>query len=153
MSDNGPMPTPEGMIELTESECWDMLRTNEQLGGGVGRIAVSIMNHPDIFPINYVVDHGSVVFRTAEGTKLAASVLGVSVAFEADGYDPDAGEAWSVVIKGRAVEVEQAHGRFDAADLPLFTWHASPKNRIVRIEPEQTTGRRFEVVAERRPAG
>jgi uncharacterized protein len=145
------MPTPEGIRELTESECWELLRANEELGGGVGRLAVAISNHPDIFPVNYVVDHGSVVFRTAEGTKLAASVLGTAVAFEADGYDPEVGEAWSVVLKGRAVEVEQVHGRFDAADLPLFPWHASPKHRVVRIEPELTTGRRFVVVEEHRP--
>ena len=42
----------------------------------VGRLAVSIKEQPDIFPINFVVDHGTVVFRTAEGTKLAAAVLG-----------------------------------------------------------------------------
>lgn len=145
------MPTPEGMRELSERECWDQLRANEQTGGGVGRIAVAIMNRPDIFPINYVIDHGAVVFRTAEGTKLAASVLGESVAFEADGYDPDVGEAWSVVVKGHAVELEQVLDRFDASDLPLFPWHASPKHRFVRIDPETVTGRRFVVVEERRP--
>jgi uncharacterized protein len=134
------------MIELSEPECWDLLRNAE-----VGRIAVSIMNHPDIFPINYVVDHGSIVFRTAEGTKLAAAVLGASVAFEIDGYDAALGEAWSVVVKGAAVEIEQILGRFDAADLPLFPWHASPKHRFVRIEPELVTGRRFEVVEAYRP--
>lgn len=145
------MATPEGMRELTDSECWELMRANEQQGGGVGRIAVAIMNQPDIFPVNYVVDHGSVIFRTAEGTKLAAAVLGTSVAFEADGYEPEVGEAWSVVIRGRAVELEQVHGRFDAADLPLFPWNASPKNRVVRIEPEIITGRRFVVVEDRRP--
>lgn len=139
------------MRELNASECWEQLRANEQSGGGVGRIAVAIMNHPDIFPINYVVEHGGVVFRTAEGTKLAAAVLGESVAFEADGYDPDAGEAWSVVVKGRAVELEQVLDRFDAADLPLFPWHAGPKHRFVRIDPEEVTGRRFVVVEANRP--
>lgn len=139
------------MIELSESECWDLLRSAEVAGGGVGRIAVAIMNHPDIFPVNYVVDHGSVVFRTAEGTKLAAAVLGAGVAFEVDGYEPAIGEAWSVVIKGEAIEIEQVLGRFDAADLPLFPWHSSPKNRFVRVVPEQITGRRFVVVEERRP--
>lgn len=139
------------MHELSESECWELLRANEQHGGGVGRLAVAIANHPDIFPVNYVADHGSIVFRTSEGTKLAASVLGAAVAFEIDGYDPIGGEAWSVVIKGHAVEINQIHGRFDAADLPLFPWHTGPKHRVVRIVPEQTTGRRFVVVEDRRP--
>ena len=61
----------DGMTILDTHTCLDLLRTSE-----VGRLAVSITDHPDIFPINYVVDRGTVVFRTAEGTKLAASLLG-----------------------------------------------------------------------------
>jgi uncharacterized protein len=140
------MPTAPGTEELDQSACWQLLRDHE-----VGRLAVAIASHPDIFPINYVVDHGTIVFRTNEGTKLAGAVLGLAVAFEIDGYDPQAGEAWSVVVKGRAVEVEQLLGRFEAADLPLFPWHAGPKHRIVRVEPDDVTGRRFIVIEERRP--
>jgi nitroimidazol reductase NimA-like FMN-containing flavoprotein (pyridoxamine 5'-phosphate oxidase superfamily) len=130
-----------GMTELDTSECWELLRKAE-----VGRLAVSIANHPDIFPVNYVVDHGSIVFRTAEGTKLAAAVLGLGVAFEIDGYNPGAGDAWSVVAKGRAVEVESMTDVFAAMELPLFPWHAGPKHRFVRIVPDEVTGRRFSVV-------
>ena len=92
----------------------------------VGRLGIAIANQPDIFPINFIVDHSTVVFRTAEGTKLAAAVLGEAVAFECDGYDADAGEAWSVVLKGTAVEVENMYEFFDALDLPLFPWHGTP---------------------------
>jgi nitroimidazol reductase NimA-like FMN-containing flavoprotein (pyridoxamine 5'-phosphate oxidase superfamily) len=96
--------------------------------------------------VNYVVDHGTIVFRTAEGTKLAAAVLGTAVAFEADGYDPDAGEAWSVVVKGHAYEIERMDELFEALSLPLFPWHAAPKRRYVRIVPDEISGRRFHVV-------
>jgi nitroimidazol reductase NimA-like FMN-containing flavoprotein (pyridoxamine 5'-phosphate oxidase superfamily) len=130
-----------GIAILETNTCWDLLRSSD-----VGRLAVSIGNRPDIFPVNFVVDHGTVVFRTAEGTKLAAAVLGQAVAFEVDGYDADAGEAWSVVIKGRAVEIERMQDVFEALDLPLFPWHASPKHRFVRIEPDDVSGRRFHVV-------
>ena len=130
----------EPMIELDTHTCLGLLGTRE-----VGRLAVSITNHPDIFPINYVVDRGTVVFRTAEGTKLAAALLGRAVAFETDGYDPDAGEAWSIVVKGYAIEIENVQDYFDALDLPLFPWHAGPKHRFVRIEPVEITGRRFHV--------
>ena len=126
---------------LPTNTCLDLLR-----GETVGRLAVSIRDHPDIFPINFVVDRGGIVFRTAEGTKLAASVLGRGVAFEVDGMDVDAGVAWSVVVKGRAVEIERLHDLIDALDLPLFPWHASPKNRFVRIEPVEITGRSFDVI-------
>ena len=130
-----------GITILEANQCWELLRSSE-----VGRLAVSIGNHPDIFPLNFVVDHGTVVFRTSEGTKLAAAVLGTAVAFEVDGYDADAGKAWSVVIKGRAVEIERMQDIFDALDLPLFPWHAAPKHRFVRIEPDGVSGRRFDVV-------
>jgi nitroimidazol reductase NimA-like FMN-containing flavoprotein (pyridoxamine 5'-phosphate oxidase superfamily) len=137
-----------GIAILEANQCWELLRSSE-----VGRLAVSIGNHPDIFPVNFVVEHGNVVFRTAEGTKLAAAVLGSAVAFEVDGYDADAGEAWSVVIKGRAVEIERMQDVFDALDLPLFPWHAAPKHRFVRIEPDDVSGRRFQVVDRRLPGG
>jgi nitroimidazol reductase NimA-like FMN-containing flavoprotein (pyridoxamine 5'-phosphate oxidase superfamily) len=130
-----------GMTVLETNECWELLR-----GADVGRLAVAIANAPDIFPVNFVVDHGSIVFRTAEGTKLAASVLGRSVAFEIDGYDAAAGDAWSVVVKGEAVEIDRMQDVFDALDLPLFPWHAGPKHRFVRIEPAEVSGRRFHVV-------
>lgn len=130
------------MAILEPDECWPLLRDAE-----VGRLAVAIADHPDIFPVNFVVDHATVVFRTAEGTKLAAAVLGHSVAFEIDGYEPASGSAWSVVVKGRATEIARMHDLFDALDLPLFPWHAGPKHRFVRIVPESVTGRRFHVVA------
>jgi hypothetical protein len=118
-----------------------LLRSQE-----VGRLAVAVADRPEIFPVNYVVDHGTLVFRTAQGTKLAGSVQR-DVAFEADGYEPDNGEAWSVVVKGRAHEISRGHDVLDAADLPLFPWHAAPKQRFIRIVPDEITGRRFQVVA------
>jgi nitroimidazol reductase NimA-like FMN-containing flavoprotein (pyridoxamine 5'-phosphate oxidase superfamily) len=135
-----------GMTVLASNDCLELLRSNV-----VGRLAVSITDHPDIFPVNYVVDHGCIVFRTAEGTKLAAAVLGRGVAFEIDGYDAGLGEAWSVVVKGHAVEIEQMHEVYDALDLPLFPWQAAPKHRFVRIEPVDISGRRFLVVEQARP--
>jgi len=129
------------MAELRSDECLELLERQQ-----VGRLAVSMSNLPDIFPINYVVDRGRVVFRTAEGTKLAAAVLGRGVAFEVDGVDEASGEAWSVIVKGYAVELQRMHEQFAAAGLPLFPWHAAPKQRYVRIDPVQMTGRRFTVV-------
>ena len=129
-----------GAANLQPHDCWGLLRTTT-----VGRLAISVANHPDIFPINYVVDHGTVVFRTAKGTKFDGAVLGASVAFETDGFDSDAGEAWSVVVKGRASEVKRADDLLDTASLPLYPLHASPKCRFVRITPTSITGLRFAV--------
>jgi hypothetical protein len=128
-------------VHLSESECWAHLRSCE-----VGRLAVAVGGRPEIFPVNYVVDHGTVVFRTAEGTKLAALTVSPSVAFEVDGrVAGDTDEAWSVVVKGRTEELRRLDELVAADGLPLFPWHAAPKGRIVRVVPDEVTGRRFPV--------
>ena len=129
------------MVELKESESWALLRE-----GVIGRLAVMVGDSPDIFPVNFLVDRGTVVFRTAPGTKLDWSA-GHRVAFEVDGYDPATGEAWSVVVKGHAHEVKQLYDVLDAVSLPLVPWHAGAKPRFVRIDADSVTGRRFHVAA------
>lgn len=122
---------------LQTSECWSLLRE-----AAVGRLAVVVEGAPEIFPVNYVVDHGTVVFRTAEGTKLVAAV-GQPVAFEVDGYDPLTGDAWSVVAKGTAREVKRLHEVLDAMELRVSPWQTGSKPRFVRVEPGEVSGRRF----------
>jgi uncharacterized protein len=132
---------PSGTEILSQEACWNLLE-----GAAVGRLAVDVGGQPDIFPINFVVDGNCIVFRSGAGTKLAASVLMRHVAFEIDGYEPLARTAWSVVVKGRAHEIERMAEVYAAEDLPLFPWVADPKPNLVRIIPEETTGRRFHVV-------
>ena len=126
---------------LDHHECWRLLR-----GVSVGRLAVWVDDHPDIFPINYKVDHGTLVFRTADGTKLQAATADTPVALEADGIDADTGIAWSVVIKGQAAPVQNQQEVLDTAGLLLFPWQAGKKEHFVRITPDTVTGRRFKVV-------
>ncbi|WP_347400282.1 pyridoxamine 5'-phosphate oxidase family protein [Janibacter limosus] len=110
----------------------------------VGRLAVWLDDHPDIFPLNFVVDQGTVVFRTGEGTKVAG-ISGTPVALEADGLDEATGEAWSVVVRGRAHSITEQHDVMDTADLPLHPWQGGRKDRFVRITPDVISGRRFAV--------
>lgn len=131
---------PSSAVELSTSQSWELLRD-----AVVGRLAVVVDAQPDIFPINYLVDHGSIVFRTAQGTKLLAAVNS-KVAFEVDSHDPLTGQAWSVVVKGVAREVTELHDVLNALELPLSAWHAAAKPRIVRIEPESISGRRYEAL-------
>jgi len=126
--------------ELSESACWALLRTTS-----VGRLAVWGEDHPDIFPVNYAVDHGTVAFRSGAGTKVSAALSDSPVAFEADGYDEKTAEAWSVVVKGRAEEISGGQELLDTIDLPLFPWQAGDKGRFIRIIPTTTSGRRFPI--------
>ena len=94
-------------VELSASDSWALLRQAR-----VGRLALIVDGHPDIFPVNHVVDRGTVVFRTAAGTKFAEAV-GHTVAFEVDGYDLRTASAWSVVVKGTAQEVIRLYDVMD----------------------------------------
>ena len=126
--------------ELSESACWTLLRT-----ASVGRLAVWVQDHPDIFPINYAVDHGTVVFRSGTGAKVSAALSDSPVALEADGYDEETTEAWSVVVKGNVEEISRGQDLLDTIDLPLFPWQAGDKSRFIRIIPTTTSGRRFPI--------
>jgi nitroimidazol reductase NimA-like FMN-containing flavoprotein (pyridoxamine 5'-phosphate oxidase superfamily) len=105
---------------------------------------VTVRGLPDIFPINYVVDHGAVVFRTAEGTKLSAVAGNPAVAFEVDGWEGERREAWSVVVAGRGRRVQDTDELIDSMQLPLYPWHAGRKECLVRIVVDRISGRRFE---------
>jgi hypothetical protein len=132
-------PEPSAVEILSTNECWGLLRDSV-----VGRLAVTVDGSPDIFPVNPVVDHGTIVFRTTAGTKLAAT-KGRDVAFEVDGYDVGTASAWSVVVKGRAHEIWEVDEILRALRLPLFPWQPGRKPRFVRLEPSSVTGRRFVV--------
>ena len=119
-------------------ECWSLLETQS-----VGRLAVAIRNHPDIFPVNYLVDDETIVFRTNPGMKLAAAIAGDSVAFEVDEHDPESGVGWSVVVTGEAREVKRLDDLVRIEELPLTPAAPGHKNRWVRIHPLSVTGRRI----------
>jgi nitroimidazol reductase NimA-like FMN-containing flavoprotein (pyridoxamine 5'-phosphate oxidase superfamily) len=127
---------------LEHHECWELLRTVS-----VGRLAVLVDGHPDIFPINYTVDVGSIVFPTGQRSNLAGATGDAQVAVEADGVDAVSGLAWSVVLKGPAKAITNTEGVLDTAALYLFPWQAGRKDTFVRVSPETVTGRRFKVTA------
>jgi len=132
------------MVELSESESWTLLRE-----AVVGRLAVMVDDQPEIFPVNHLVDLGTVVFRTGAGTKLNGAV-GHRVAFEVDGYDLETSSAWSVVVKGRATDVNRLDDVLAVLTLPPFAWHSTPRPHFIRIEPDSVTGRRFEAAGDSR---
>lgn len=137
-----PLPEPgSAPLVLEPDECWQLLQR-----AVIGRMAIAAAGEVDIFPVNFLVDEGTILFRTAEGTKLVEVVISGQVAFEADGLDPAAGEAWSVVVKGAAEVLDTFDEIYHAQELPLYPWNAPDrKQRYVRIRPEKITGRRFRI--------
>ncbi|MDQ1527013.1 MAG: uncharacterized protein QOG18_1626 [Microbacteriaceae bacterium] len=129
--------SPQGPVtELSGEQCW--LRLD---GSSFGRLGVSLDNQPEIFPVDYAADGTSILFRTADGTKLRELVANSSVVFEADAQTADS--AWSVTVKGRArvldgiADIELA----DQQELP--DWHPTRPFLYVRIVPSEIRGRQF----------
>jgi len=121
---------------LSETQCWDRLHSN-----AFARLALSVGDRPEIFPINYVVQGGTLLFRTSQGTKLAALTINESVALEIDGYDNVGG--WSVVVKGDAHAAEWGDDYNEADVAGLRPWVATRKPVFVRVRPSEITGRTF----------
>lgn len=132
---------PDAHLEtLSTDECWQLLAK-----ASVGRLAVSIENRPDIFPVNYRLDEETIVVKTAAGLKLAAATLGQGVAFEVDSLNEMAHTGWSVVVRGNAEEIEQLEELLDADRLLIEPWAGGPKNRYLRITPTDIEGRRVAI--------
>ncbi len=125
--------------ELTKAECFELLA-----GGQLGRLAVVDDLGPVVFPVNYVLDRHTVVFRTEEGTKLHAAALGSRVCFEVDGYDVITRSGWSVIVRGEITEVTNRAELPRLLELPLEAWAPGARNRYVRLLPAVLTGRRIE---------
>ena len=127
--------TTDPLRTMDERECWAYLQQEE-----LGRIAVTLGREPEIFPVNYVVDHGCIVIRTAPGTKLVDLLINSRVVFEIDGHDDAIG--WSVVVKGFAEEVDPPADPHQVRHLPT-PWIDSRKDAVIEITPVTVTGRSF----------
>jgi nitroimidazol reductase NimA-like FMN-containing flavoprotein (pyridoxamine 5'-phosphate oxidase superfamily) len=126
----------DAVVEMTDAENWNLL-AHAQLG----RLALSVRDEVDIFPINFEVFEGALYFRTSPGSKLAQLTTNPRVALEADRYDDET--AASVIVKGIAERLDRQVD-IDMADaLPLHPWIPTLKYRWVRITPTRVSGRRF----------
>lgn len=124
------------MTILSESESWRLLATV-----ALGRLVTTVDGQPEIFPVNFVVQRRTVLFRTAEGTKLVSAAINNRVLFEADEHDVV--EGWSVIVKGTAQMLRSREEIEEAERAQLFSWTATRKPHYVRVRPMAITGRRF----------
>lgn len=126
---------------MDTEECWDFLRRQE-----LGRMAYHLLDEVHLVPVNYAVDHDpvtdrrSILFRTAEGSKLLGVVMNADVAFEADELVDE--EATSVIVRGRARLLDE-HEEHRADNLPLRPWVPTLKYNVVEIDVSEISGRRF----------
>jgi nitroimidazol reductase NimA-like FMN-containing flavoprotein (pyridoxamine 5'-phosphate oxidase superfamily) len=122
---------------LTEEQCWALLRTHE-----LGRLAFHLGDEVHLAPINYAVDGETLLFRTAEGSKLLGVEMNPDVAFEIDEVDEQ--QARSVILRGVARHLgEDEEHRVE--NLPLRPWVSGLRYDVVEIRPTGISGRSFEL--------
>jgi nitroimidazol reductase NimA-like FMN-containing flavoprotein (pyridoxamine 5'-phosphate oxidase superfamily) len=122
--------------ELSEADCMELLTTKK-----VGRLAYVGPEGPEIIPINFVAQQGSVLFRTSPHSVLGrCSPIDVA-AFEVDEVDDFTESGWSVLLRGTAELVE------DVLDLPRearpVSWAEGARPLFVRVPGRSITGRRL----------
>jgi nitroimidazol reductase NimA-like FMN-containing flavoprotein (pyridoxamine 5'-phosphate oxidase superfamily) len=129
------------MLGLSREECLELLAAHN-----FGRLAVVMRNgSPVIRPLNYVFDgrSQSVVFRTAQGSKLHALLRAGKAAFEIDGFDEDGGTGWSVIIEGVIAQVTVPHDIGRLSRLGLRPLAPGRKPHWVQIRAWTVSGRRI----------
>lgn len=137
------MAIEQGPISvLDDGEAWNLLSSVS-----LGRLVTSFGGKPEIFPVNFVVQkhgatgHHTVLFRTAEGTKLFTTVMNDQVLFEAD--DHTVADGWSVIVRGTARVLTTAEEIQEADRAQLMPWVPTEKLRYVRVTADEVTARRF----------
>jgi nitroimidazol reductase NimA-like FMN-containing flavoprotein (pyridoxamine 5'-phosphate oxidase superfamily) len=135
--------TDRELEELDMAECLRLITP-----GGIGRIAYSGRYGPTVYPVNYRLCEGMIVFRTTPDSPtdsdLRTGIRGADyrVAFEIDAFDRDAREGWSVLIQGSAHHMDSEPERAAVRAARVEPWPAGDRDQFVRILPSRITGRR-----------
>ena len=131
------MLVDQGLEVLSEEMCLELVA-----GEAVGRVGVSVSALPAIFPVNYRLVNGDILFLTGDGMKANAALQGSVVGFEVDHIDPANRSGWSVLLVGQARVVDDRE-RAALGDLELSPWAGGTKSHLVRVRPEFISGRRI----------
>jgi transcriptional regulator with XRE-family HTH domain len=124
--------------QLSPAECYRLLAPR-----GIGRIAFTAASGLIVLPVNYMVTDITVVIRTGSGSLIGGHGDG-PVSFEADHFDLEVGQGWSVLVRGAAHRVLQPGELRKLRECcDLRPWPAGKHDLFIRIFPGEITGRRI----------
>src|SRR5215470_7841599 len=127
--------------DLDEAACLRLITP-----GGIGRIAYSGRYGPTVFPVNYRLHGGTIVFRTAqdsptdEDLRTGIAHAEYKVAFEIDEIDLAAREGWSVLVQGPAHHVDSESERAEVEAAGVESWADGGREHFISISPARITG-------------
>jgi uncharacterized protein len=122
--------------QLSRDECLTLMASVP-----VGRIIYSRRALPAVELVNFALDEGDIVIRTARGGKLAAAAHGTVVAFEADSLDPSHQAGWSVTAIGPSREVTDPGEVARLQVIGLNSWADGARDHFIKISPVMMNGR------------
>ena len=136
------MTRPRQALELTEGECWQLLKS-----ASLGRVVFTHHAMPAIRPVNHLVDGQTIIIRSHLGAAIvsragAGAGDGTVVCYEADDLDATRHTGWSVIVTGlaRLVREPAAIERYERA---LEPWIAGQMDHVISIEPRFISGIRL----------
>lgn len=130
-----------GSEVVDRPECLRLLALH---AGGVGRVGLlDEAGQVVIEPFNYRVLDGDVLIQVGTGSVLAAARRRTVIAFETDGVELEAGQAWSVLVRGLATVLEDEAAAALAGTIGPQPLVPEPGGSFVRIRGGVLTGRRF----------
>jgi nitroimidazol reductase NimA-like FMN-containing flavoprotein (pyridoxamine 5'-phosphate oxidase superfamily) len=129
---------PNELFDLERSECLRLLAHSL-----VGRVVFTDAALPAAQPVVYRLDDEEIVFRTKNGSKLAAAVRHAVVAFEVDHVDVEARSGWSVLGIGHAYEIVDPVRLAELAGDHTDVWVSGHDAHTIAIPLQIITGRRL----------
>jgi uncharacterized protein len=127
---------PRELHELERTECFRLLAL-----GAVGRVAFTESALPGVQPVVYHLDGEEIVFRTKNGSKLAAATRHAVVGFEVDDFDLEARTGWSVLGVGEAYEIVDPARLTALAETHIDPWVRGHDAHTIAIPLQLVTGR------------
>ena len=125
---------------LSRYDCWRLV-TGAAGPDGIARVAWTGPAGPAIVPVNYAVADGFIWFQTTAGSRLARECCDQKVLVEVDQVDLASHTGWSVVVTGMATCLPTASDPGILSD--LVVWPSGPRQLLLRVEPDELTGRRL----------
>jgi nitroimidazol reductase NimA-like FMN-containing flavoprotein (pyridoxamine 5'-phosphate oxidase superfamily) len=126
---------PSHLREIDKAECLELLAAHT-----VGRVAYCDDLGPVVLPVNYALDHDTVLIQISPHSTLATHLRSARASFEIDDFDDYNQSGWSVLVRGNAAYVETADLPDD--DRPV-AWAEGQRTLHVRITPHDISGRRL----------
>lgn len=122
--------------DLDRARCLELLAR-----GSVGRVAVTTPEGPHIVPVNYVLDDGTVAFRTSAYSVVGTYGRDSLVAFEVDHLEHEARAAWSVMVRGTCFVETDPEALTRLRSALADSWAGGARTLYLRVPLGQVSGR------------